>query len=363
MKVVFFLTSLNSGGLENYLLRFLKEKHKEFSAITVYCKGGMGGQLEDEYRSLSNVTIIKNQLSFYNPNDYRKLFDFFKLTKFDAVCDFTGNFAGLILRIAKKAGIPKRITFYRGSSNHFSTNLLKEMYNKWMNSLVYKNSTDILSNSKAAFDYFFSQKWRKDSRFEIVHNGINSDSMLLEVDDLRDELNIPQDAFVVGHTGRLNLAKNHETIFKVAERLVRENDNFYFILCGNNVGSSWNQIIKEKGLENRILAFDNRSDIPKFLNTMNCFYFPSLTEGQPNSLIEAMVMGLPIVASNIEPIKETVPVGAHKYLIPPLSVDDAVDKILAIYDSQVKISFQDWAINSYNHKILFQKFYNILKCQ
>ena len=97
---------------------------------------------------------------------------------------------------------------------------------------------------------------------------------------------------------------------------------------------------------------------------MDCYFFPSVTEGQPNSLIEAMIMGVPFVASNIEPIKETVPEFVEKEcLISPEDVDSAVSKILEIRDNTErydKVLVQKWAIEQYNADTQFDLFYSQL---
>ena len=357
-NVIFFVTSLQSGGIENYLLRFLEEKHQQFCQITVYCKGGLGGQLEQRYQSIPNVKIIKNKISFYNPLDYLELNKFFKENKFNAVCDFTGNFAGFILFVSKLAGIKKRIVFYRGSTDHFEATFVKKMYNNLARNFVLKYATDILSNSKAAFNFFYKNVWQNDKRFEVIYNGIDASKFNIGNENLRKEFQIPDHAFVVGHTGRFNSAKNHAAIIQVATELIKENKDFYFILCGNQVKNKLESVVKEKALSDRILLFENRSDIPRFLNTMDCYYFPSITEGQPNALIEAMLMGIPIVASDIEPIKETVPEKVYPFLINPMDVEGAKNKILEIYHSEIKQNLQEWTTKKYDSKKLFQQFYN-----
>jgi hypothetical protein len=49
INIVFFIHSLDSGGIENYLLRFLQYKHASFNQVYVYCKSGHAGQLESDY--------------------------------------------------------------------------------------------------------------------------------------------------------------------------------------------------------------------------------------------------------------------------------------------------------------------------
>lgn len=359
-KIVFFVTGLDSGGLENYLLRFLTHKADSFEQIIVFCKGGKTGQLEEKYKSIPNLIIHTKNISFFNLKDYIYIFQFLKKHNVNSVCDFTGNFAGLVLLTAKLANVNKRVSFYRGSTNHFSESKLRLLYDKFVKKLTYKYATNILSNSKAAFDFFFTDVWKKDKRFEVIYNGINPESFVNEKNNLRNELNIPDNAFVVGHTGRYNEAKNHKTIIKVAFELCEKHDDIYFLLCGNEVKDNLEEGIKKSKFQNRIIVLNNRTDIPKVLNTLDCYYFPSVTEGQPNALIEAMVMNLPIVTSNIAPIKESVPDFFQDELVFPESVNQATDKILQVYISRNYHQLGKWAIEKYDHKLLFEQFFNVL---
>ncbi|ENK2331197.1 glycosyltransferase [Vibrio alginolyticus] len=328
-NIAFFVSGLDSGGLENYLLRFLKFKSKSYNNIYVFCKSGKGGQLEKYYLSIPNVNIIKIKIGYLDIRDVKKVTSFLKSKKIKIVCDFTGNFSGIILASAKILKIRKRVSFYRGSKDHYKHNFIKDIYNYFCKKLVLITATDILSNSRAAFEYFYSSEWKKDKRFSVIYNGIDPSSFLSETRCLRADLCIPQSAFVIGHTGRYNVAKNHSQIIRVAKEMTRRYQDVYFILCGNGVGKHLKKELESDGLSNKILVFENRNDIPKFLNTMDCYFFPSITEGQPNALIEAMIMGLPFVASNIQPIRETVGEGYHLYN--PENTDELIFALEEVY--------------------------------
>lgn len=355
-KVVFFVKGLDSGGIENYLLRFLQYKAVTFSEVVVYCKGGDKGQLEEEYLKIPNVSIIKNKVSFFNPIDYVKLTSFMKKEGFNVICDFTGNFAGLILLCGKEAGIDNRIVFYRGASDHFSKNLVKNTYNNLVKKLVYKNATHILSNSQAAFDFFY-KKSKQDRRFQVIYNGIDATNFDVGNQNLRKEFNIPDNAFVIGHTGRFNYAKNHKVIIKVAESLIKKYSDIYFILCGNGVKEGLKLEVERLEIVKNIRLFNNRNDIPVFLNTMNAYFFPSVTEGQPNALIEAMIMGLPFVASDIEPIKETVELDSK--LLNPFDIEGFTKELEVLYmeTAQKNKSLKEKMIKKFNYKDRFEEFY------
>ena len=119
-NALFFVSSLDSGGVENYLLRFLQHSHKNFNNIYVYCKSGRGGQLESRYLELPNVEVVKQKHNYFDVASFKKLQQFFKDKKIAVVCDFTGNFSGRILSVAKKAGVVKRVAFYRSAANAFT---------------------------------------------------------------------------------------------------------------------------------------------------------------------------------------------------------------------------------------------------
>lgn len=63
--------------LKTIWLRFLKFKASSFSEVVVYCKGGKGGHLENEYLEIPNVQIIKNNIGYFKYIELFKSFIFF----------------------------------------------------------------------------------------------------------------------------------------------------------------------------------------------------------------------------------------------------------------------------------------------
>lgn len=362
-KIAFIVVGLNAGGIENYLLRFLIfYKHK--IDATVYCKSGTIGELEEEYLT-EEIRLKKFPLGHFNPKHYLNLKKEFKKENYDAVVDFTGNFAGLTLWVSQKAGITTRIVWYRNADDKFKKTTFRLLYNKFVNHLTLKKATNILSNSEAALNHFYKDyEWKADRRFDVIYNGIDANKFLNSNENLREEYNIPKDAFVVGNIGRFNEQKNHVTAIEVAIFLCTAHYDIFFIFCGKGVDEAYTGRIKNLGLQNRIILTGVRRDIIKVLNTLDCFYFPSILEGQPNALIEAMLVGTPFVASDIEPVKETVPKNLHKYLVPPLDRAKAEKAILKIkndadYSKLFKIS--EWAKKSFNSEIQFELFFDKIK--
>lgn len=360
-KVAFLVSGINAGGTENYLLRFI-QYYKKHLNVTVYCKSGKLGELETEFRD-AQAKLLPYKLGYFDVLKYLELKKEFKREKYEAICDLTGSFGALPLLMAKKAGISKRVGFFRNSKEKFKKSFLKTAYNDFLTNLLPKVSTKVLSNSKTALNYFYQNTWQETNKFGVVYNGIDAKKFTDVTGNLFEELSIPTNAFVVGHVGRFNEQKNHKTIIEVALQLCKQNKDIYFVLCGKNVDVTYQDIINKNKLEDQIKLLGVRRDINKVLNTLSCFYFPSLIEGQPNALIEALVMKLPFVASNINPILETIPTEYHKQLIAPNDVVLAKEKILEIKNTpklRAELDISTWAINYFDPKKWFELVYKEL---
>ena len=356
-KRLFLVTSLDQGGIETYLLRFLS--YDKEACNIVMCKSGKYGELYEKYAAVADGLSLK-YLGYVNVWAYWCFFLYLRRSDFDVICDFTGNFAGLPLLVAKLAGVKKRIAFYRGATNHFKETRFRLLYNAIVKRLVLYSATKILSNSVAALDFFFPARNKGVKRFDVIYNGLDIRKLLNDSkDNLRQEFHIPTTAFVVGHTGRCNEAKNHDTILKVAIELCHRYREIHFVLVGKGVKEKYTSVVEQERLEGRIHLLGYRSDTMRILPLFDLYYFPSLTEGQPNALIEAMVTGLPVVASDIVPIRESVPEKMYDLLLPPCDVRKAMGVIRDIFLQKADIDSykcREWARQHFDADKWFVKF-------
>ncbi len=91
-------------------------------------------------------------------------------------------------------------------------------------------------------------------------------------------------------------------------------------------------MVKKLGFEGRVVFPGFMQDMPAFLKTLDVFVMPSLLEGQPISLLEAMAAGKPIVASDIDGINETVEDGKEALLVPPGRPDMLAEALRRLLD-------------------------------
>jgi glycosyltransferase involved in cell wall biosynthesis len=329
----------------------------------VIVRSSQSGAMHQQYKDLG-VPVFFMPLGYFNPLNWIKYYRFFKLNQFDVVCDFNANFAGIPLLLARLAGIKSRFVFYRQGRDHFKQSFIKGAYNKLLNKLVYKYSTKILANSYASLAFFFPYRQSTDNRFKVIYNGVDKNwlSIVVNKEKLRAELGIPNDAFIIGHSGRLDKAKNHSTILAVAAEIIVSNKNIYFLICGKGTEELKDQVKKMK-LQDNVLLLGYRKDVNHLLKIMDAFYFPSLTEGQPNALIEAILAGLPFVASNIAAVSEIIPDDLKLNLVHPMDIKSARDKLNNIIDLKNEsgtITTYPWAHQLFDGNKRFEDFLAIL---
>lgn len=114
----------------------------------------------------------------------------------------------------------------------------------------------------------------------------------------REELGIPEDAFVFVSVGELNENKNHRTVIRAFVKT--DMANSYYLICGEGeLKQEHLKLAEELGVSDRVRFLGFRTDVSEILRACDCFVFPSFREGLSVSLMEAMAAGLPCIASRI----------------------------------------------------------------
>jgi glycosyltransferase involved in cell wall biosynthesis len=268
--------------------------------------------------------------------------------------------------IANFADVRKRIAWHRRSTDAFGKNPFKKFYSRFANKLVRSHATHILSNSQFALENFYGKYLINDNRFQVIPNGVDSIyfNSFLSKFEARKQLGLPDDVILIGHVGRFDPAKNHETIFKVAVQLKKLRKDIRFVFCGKGTDSTgFHNVIKEEGIEDICICLGLQKELPTVYRSFDLFYFPSITEGQPNALIEAMVAGIAVIASDIPSIQEAVPIEHHDCLVSPNVIEMSLKKVLYVLknkrENKIKL-MQYSAIQAFDLEKNFQQFKNYL---
>lgn len=145
----------------------------------------------------------------------------------------------------------------------------------------------------------------------------------------RDQLGIPQDAQVLMTVGEHSVRKNHAVLLKAAAKL----PGVQVLLCGWGEGlPALEQLADSLGIRERVHFLGFRKDVPQVLPAADVYVFPSLHEGLPVALMEAMAVGLPVVASNVRGCVDLIENGEGGFLHDPTDVEGFTKDIRALLD-------------------------------
>nr|WP_256368303.1 glycosyltransferase family 1 protein [Adlercreutzia sp. ZJ473] len=159
--------------------------------------------------------------------------------------------------------------------------------------------------SGKAGEFLYGKKLAASDRLVVVANAIDVESFRFDSQvraDVRDELHISDDAFVVGHVGRFVEQKNHPFVIDVFCEILKLVPSAKLVLAGDGpLFGGVKQLAAERGVEGSVLFLGARSDVSRLYQAMDVFLFPSLNEGLGISLVEAQASGLPCVYSRAVP--------------------------------------------------------------
>ena len=175
------------------------------------------------------------------------------------------------------------------------------------------------------------------SRITMVHRGRNPDRLGEPGSERRRSarlsLGLRDDDEVVVTVGRQEFQKGQRYLLEAVAALAPRRPHLRLLIAGRRGASSpeLDRLLAVPELAGRVHVLGHREDVPDLLAASDLFAFPSLLEGLGGSVLEAMALGLPIVASDLPAIREIVEQGENALLVPVAAADElaeAIDRIL-----------------------------------
>ena len=153
----------------------------------------------------------------------------------------------------------------------------------------------------------------------------------------RNQAGLPLDAKLIVCVGRLCDQKNQSTLIHAAARVLREVPNVYVALLGDGPDHSSLRELSDKLMAGHVL-FPGRSDPIPWLAAADVFALPSIVEGLPGALIEAMAAGLPCVVSDIPGNRELEETGLLVPINEPEALAKAIERLLSDSNSAHRLA-------------------------
>jgi glycosyltransferase EpsD len=164
--------------------------------------------------------------------------------------------------------------------------------------------------------------------------GINTDRLNPNsTTQIRDELNLDKNSFLILSVGELNKNKNQQTIIKAFAKI--NNQNMHYVLCGKgDQEDNLRKLTEQLNLSNRVHFLGYRTDVVNICAQSDVFVMPSLREGLPVASLEAMYCGLPLITSNIRGLVDIMQDGVSGYLCKPTDVNAFSTAIINLFNNK-----------------------------
>jgi len=155
-------------------------------------------------------------------------------------------------------------------------------------------------------------------RITHIHNGIDLNAVrsLRRRQDIRRELGVDSETYLIGAVGRLSPVKGHANFLRAARLVLHKQPRAKFLIVGDGpLSAELRAMAVELRIDGACLFTGHRTDVHDLLSALDVFVLPSLSEGIPMALLEAMALGTPVVVTAVGGIPEVVKQGVNGLLV------------------------------------------------
>ena len=153
--------------------------------------------------------------------------------------------------------------------------------------------------------------------------------------DLRGELGIEPGKTVVGYLVRMTIQKDPFTLIRAVAEVAKTTRDIQFLCIGDgDLKQASIDLARELNVSDMIKFHAFRTDIPEVLNTFDIYTLPSLWEGLPIGMLEAMAMRKAVIATPVDGSKEAIREGQNGMLVPCKNPEALAEAILRLHHSK-----------------------------
>jgi glycosyltransferase involved in cell wall biosynthesis len=214
---------------------------------------------------------------------------------------------------------------------------------KLLNGISFRRISRIIAVSDAVrHDIVRTNLLSSSDKVVTIYNGIDVKAFMdvdLSREEARTRLGLSdKDAFVYGTVGRLEETKGQEVLLRAFARVWGQYPKSWLIITGKgNLESELKALAARLKIQERVVFTGYRTDIPAVLKAYDVFVLPSVAEGLPGALLEAMATGIPVIASRVGGVPEILNDPGLGIMVSPSSVDElasAMERLFSMNDTR-----------------------------
>jgi glycosyltransferase involved in cell wall biosynthesis len=325
MRVCHIVLLADLSGSKRSMLEILK--HLDRSECDIYVMSNGEGELVDMLDRLQITSLKVPLVRQVSPlRDIRAFLSIYRLCRkyrFDVVHTHSSK-TGVLGRIAARlAGVKVVVHHVRGYAFHeFSSGFVKSVFSL-VEAAAGRFCDKVIFVNEQERAYSIEKHILPAQKCATILNGVDFNTFDITRrwrwrEEIRRQLNIPDDAYVVLFAGRLCEQKNPAGLCETIVSYLRQADkSTYFVILGDGPDyESVRRRLLPYAWSDRVLLLGWQDHVERYMAASDVFLLPSLWEGMPRTILEAMAMGLPVVASDIKGNREAVDDDITGYILP-----------------------------------------------
>jgi glycosyltransferase involved in cell wall biosynthesis len=323
LRTLFLTTSMPVGGAETLLMNLVRRMDRKRFAPEIVClkePGPLGELLACEMRVHSHMLRKK-----WDARVLGRLWRIMRIPRADAVITvgcgdkmFWGRLA------ARLAGVPVIASALHSTGWPDGVGRINRMLTPITDAFIGvadAHGQHLVENERFPAD-----------KVHVIYNGVDTDRFApQDATETRRSLGIAADAPVVGILAALRPEKNHELFLAGAKNILAQQPATQFIIVGDGPKRhELESLAVELGVNQAVHFLGTRSDVPALLAACDLVALTSHNEAAPVSILEALSTGVPVVASDVGSVRETVRQGQTGRVFPAGDVDAYVAAALQL---------------------------------
>lgn len=303
IRVIHMIGGLNLGGSQAMVMNIYRSIDRSNIQFDFILDEPEQVDLLEEVKSLGAHVFVMPKLNGKNIFTVRKAWnDFFsEHPEYKILHSHVRSYASVFLPIAKKHGVKTIIHSHSTSNGSGFSALIKSL-------LQYRirfQADYFMACSQEAGVWLFGKEVTDKNSFFLVKNAIDAKKFVFNLEkrnNIRSELRIEDDTFLLGALGRVVSPKNPEFIIDVFAKYHELNSNSKLLYVGDGeLLSAIKDKVLKMGLAKQVIFTGTRMDTDRLFCAMDYYIFPSLWEGLGISLVEAQASGLKCLCSENVP--------------------------------------------------------------
>lgn len=336
-KILYIIENTSFGGGERAFAQVINGLDKEKYEVYVAC-----GNNELFIEKIKNKTKVftLNLSNRFNPTIISKLTKIMKTEKIQIIHS-QGARADFFARIsAKLSKVPLVISTIAMPVEGFNVNWMKKTIYIALDRFTEKFVHKFIVVSEVLRERLIKIHKIAPEKVIVIPNGVEIEEYNPDRIDsfkIRNELSLDNNTCIIGAIGRLVWQKGLEYFIESAKFVLEVFSNAKFLIVGEGeLKNKLENLAKQLKLDNNILFLGFRKDISEILGNLDIFVLPSIREGMPIIILEAMAMAKPIVASNIEGVREQIINDKTGVLVPAKNPKALAEAIISLIKDKEK---------------------------